>query len=139
MTKDTSIHSIAAALDESIMTFVDYLVAQKILPNRDAVPDHFHASMFDYVSREQRYLQSLMQLVTTSNYVNPEEWPTQVTPGPTALLGELAEEEGDTWQDVLAQVANQLKDHPPAQPRPSGGNKPWTSSDNKRQKGGKRT
>eukprot|EP00798_Chlamydomonas_sp_ICE-L_P019450 gene19450-26112_t len=24
----------------------------KILPNRDAVPDHFHASLFDYVSRE---------------------------------------------------------------------------------------
>eukprot|EP00798_Chlamydomonas_sp_ICE-L_P026949 gene26949-4571_t len=174
----------------------------KIRPNRDAVPDHFNASLFDYVSREvideahdralisregiplfhldppnpiilkkhdedwpyldwkhedlnnwkvikrhmsgkpgvqQRYLQSLMQLVTTSDYGNPEEWPTQVTPGPTALLGELAEEEGDTWQDVLAQVANQLKDHPPAQPRPSGGNKPWTSSDNKRQMGGKRT
>eukprot|EP00798_Chlamydomonas_sp_ICE-L_P018448 gene18448-24927_t len=109
LNEDTSIHSIAAALDESIMTFVDYLVAQKILPNRDAVPDHFHASLFDYVSREQRYLQSLMQLVTTSDYGNPEEWPTQVTPGPTALLGELAEEEGDTWQDVLAQVANQLK------------------------------
>eukprot|EP00798_Chlamydomonas_sp_ICE-L_P007073 gene7073-169_t len=136
---DTSIHSIAAALDESIMTCVDYLVAQKILPNRDAVPDHFHASLFDYASREQRYLQSLMQLVTTSDYGNPEEWPTQVTPGPPALLGELAGEEGDTWQDVLAQVANQLKDHPLAQSRPSGGNKPWTSSDNKRQKGGKRT
>eukprot|EP00798_Chlamydomonas_sp_ICE-L_P021994 gene21994-29052_t len=90
LNEETSIHSIAAALDESIMTFVDSLVPQKILPNRDAVPDHFHASLFDYVS-------------------NPEEWPTQVTPGPTALLGELAEEEGDTWQDVLAQVANQLK------------------------------
>eukprot|EP00798_Chlamydomonas_sp_ICE-L_P013861 gene13861-19784_t len=36
----------------------------------------------------QRYRQSLEQLVASSDYGNPEEWPTQATPGPTAPQGE---------------------------------------------------
>eukprot|EP00798_Chlamydomonas_sp_ICE-L_P013862 gene13862-19785_t len=38
----------------------------------------------------QRYRQSLEQLVASSDYGNPEEWPTQDTPGPTAPQGEAA-------------------------------------------------